>query len=183
MERRLNKKSETYITSFKDNIKEKAGQLGLLKDHQIDNLMQYIYDYDRLTFDKEDFQKRKRVKNFVPFFDRCCAKRASCEQCTRRKKDGHEYCGTHIKGTPHGIVDAQNEIKSNTQKIEVWAQDIQGIVYYIDNSNNVYQAEDIMLNKTDPKIIAKYVKTGEIYKIASSTFGNPLLGKVEQNNF
>ena len=166
MERRLNKKAETYISTFKDSIREKATQLGLLKDlPQSNALLQYIYDYERLTFDKEDFQKRKRVKNFVPHFDRCIAKRASCEQCTRRKKEGHEYCGTHIKGTPHGVVDAQNETKVNTQKVEVWVQEIQGIVYYIDKSNNVYQAEDIMLNKVNPKIIAKYVKTGENYSI------------------
>jgi hypothetical protein len=166
MERRLNKKAETYISTFKDSIREKAAQLGLLKDlPQTNSLLQYIYDYERLTFDKEDFQKRKRVKNFVPHFDRCVAKRANCEQCTRRKKEGEEYCGTHIKGTPHGVVDAQNETKVNTQKVEVWVQEIQGIVYYIDKNNNVYQAEDIMLNKVNPKIIAKYVKNGENYSI------------------
>jgi hypothetical protein len=165
MERRLNKKAETYITSFKDNIREKASQMGMTKNEQVNQLLQYIYDYDRLAFIKEDFQKRKRIKNFVPIFDRCCAKRASNEQCTRRKKDGCEYCGTHLKGTPHGIIDAQNENKNTTQKIEVYAQDIQGIVYYIDKNNNVYQAEDIISNKINPKIIAKYVKDGENYSI------------------
>jgi isopropylmalate/homocitrate/citramalate synthase len=165
MERRLNKKTETYITSFKDNIREKATQIGIIKNEQVNQLIQYIYDYDRLSFNKEDFQKRKRVKNFVPIFDRCCAKRASNEQCTRRKKEGSEYCGTHMKGTPHGVMDNQGEVKTNTQKVEVWAQDIQGIVYYIDKANNVYQAEDIVGNKTNPKIIAKYLKVGEVYSI------------------
>ena len=165
MERRLNKKTESYITTFKDNIREKATQIGIIKNEQINQLIQYIYDYDRLSFNKEDFQKRKRVKNFVPIFDRCCAKRASNEQCTRRKKEESEYCGTHMKGTPHGIMDNQGEAKTNTQKVEVWAQDIQGIVYYIDKNNNVYQAEDIVGNKTNPKIIAKYLKVGEIYSI------------------
>ena len=165
MERRLNKKADTYITSFKDNIREKATQMGITKNEQVNQLIQYIYDYDRLSFNKEDFQKRKRVKNFVPMFDRCCAKRASNEQCTRRKKDGSEYCGTHMKGTPHGIMDSQCEPKNNSQKVEVWAQDIQGIVYYIDKSENVYQAEDIVSNKKNPKIIAKYVKIGEVYSI------------------
>jgi len=165
MEKRLNKKVEGYITSFKDSIKEKATNMGMTKNEQINQLLQYIYDYDRLTFCKEDFQKRKRVKNFVPIFDRCCAKRASNEQCTRRKKEGSEYCGTHLKGTPHGIVDTQNEPKNTTQKVEVYAQDIQGIVYYIDKNNNVYQAEDIVSNKMNPKIIAKYVKDGENYSI------------------
>jgi hypothetical protein len=165
MEKRLNKKLELWITGFKDNIREKANQIGISKNDQTNQLIQYIYDYDRLTFEKEDFQKRKRIKNVVPFFDRCCAKRASNEQCTRRKKDGIEYCGTHMKGVPHGIIDSQNENKPNTQKIEVWAQDIQGIVYYIDKAYNVYQAEDIIINKLNPKIIAKYTKNGDVYSI------------------
>jgi energy-converting hydrogenase Eha subunit F len=166
MERRLNKKVESYISSFKDSIKEKASQMGVINNEEVNQLLHYIYDYDRLSFDKEDFMKRKRVKNFVPIFDRCCAKRATNEQCTRRKKESFEYCGTHIKGTPHGIIDTQeNEIKVNTQKIEVWAQDIQGIIYYIDKFNNVYQAEDIIVNKVNPKIIAKYIKNGENYSI------------------
>ena len=165
MEKRLNKKLEGYITSFKDSIKEKATNMGMIKNSEVNQLLQYIYDFDRLSFCKEDFQKRKRVKNFVPIFDRCCAKRASNEQCTRRKKEGSEYCGTHLKGTPHGIVDNQNEPKNTTQKVEVYAQDIQGIVYYIDKNNNVYQAEDIVSNKLNPKIIAKYVKSGDSYSI------------------
>ncbi len=32
MERRLNKKLETYITSFKDGIREKATQMGMIKN-------------------------------------------------------------------------------------------------------------------------------------------------------
>jgi hypothetical protein len=165
MERRLNKKLETYITCFKDNIREKATQLGLNNDTTSTQLLQYIYDYDRLSFNKEDFQKRKRVKNFVPIYDRCCAKRASNEQCTRRRKEGSEYCGTHMKGTPHGILDLEVDNKINTQKVEVWAQDIQGIVYYIDKFNNVYDTPDIIKNQINPKIIAKYIKNGENYSI------------------
>lgn len=165
MERRLNKKIETYVTTFKDNIREKALNLGLLHDDKSNQLIQYVYDYERLTLNKDDFVKRKRVKNVVPLFDRCCAKRATNEQCSRRKKDGSEYCGTHMKGTPHGIIDNTNEPKINTQKIDVWAQEIKGIVYYIDSFNNVYQAEDIVSNKMNPKIIAKYVKNDEIYTL------------------
>ena len=165
MERRLNKKVEGYITTFKDSIREKTSEMGLTNNEQTNQLLQYIYDYDRLSFVKEDFQKRKRVKNFVPIYDRCCAKRATGEQCTRRRKDDSEYCGTHIKGIPHGIINNQNETKTSTQKIEVWAQDILGIVYYIDKSNNVYDTADIIKNQLNPKIIAKYIKNGETYSI------------------
>jgi hypothetical protein len=166
MERRLNKKVESYITTFKDGIREKATQLGLNNDVKSTQLLQYIIDYDRLSFNKEDFQKRKRVKNFVPIYDRCCAKRASNEQCTRRRKEGSEFCGTHMKGTPNGIVvENPEESTVNTHKVEVWAQDIKGIIYYIDKSSNVYDTADIVMNRVNPKIIAKYTKNGETYSI------------------
>jgi hypothetical protein len=164
MEKRLNKKIDTYIRDFKDAVRDKTIQMNM-KNEQLDCLLQFIYDYDKLSLEVDDFKKRKRVKNFVPVFDRCCAKRATCEQCTRRKKDGFDYCGTHIKGTPHGIVEKDSHEHNVTEKVEVWAQDIAGIIYYIDNHNNVYQTEDIVANKTNPKVIAKYHKTGEVYCI------------------
>ena len=165
MERRINKKIESYITDLKDSVRAKADQLGLATDPKLSQLVQYIYDYDRLVRVKEDFLKRKRVKNVVHLSDRCCAKRASGEQCTRRRKTDCEYCGTHMKGTPHGICDNDDDDKPVGQKVEVWAQEIHGIIYYIDKTCNVYQVEDIIANKVNPKVIAKYVKTGDKYAI------------------
>lgn len=166
MEKRLNKKIDDYISEFKNDIRSKVTELVGEKDETMNKLLIYIYDYAHPCLSKQDFQKRKRVKNYVPVFDRCCAKRASTEQCTRRKKEGSDYCGTHIKGVPHGVMVQDEETnKVLTQKVEVWAEDIQGIVYYIDKCNNVYKAEDIVSNKLNPKIIAKYVKVGEKYTI------------------
>ena len=166
MEKRINKKFENYISDFKDKVKEKASDLGLSTDPNLCQLVQYIYDYERFALTKEDFMKRKRVKNVVHLSDRCCAKRASGEQCTRRRKDATtEYCGTHLKGTPHGICDLNEDTKPQGQSIEVWAQEILGIIYYVDKNYNVYQAEDIVGNKPNPKIIAKYVRHGEVYSI------------------
>ncbi len=166
MERRINKKIEDYIFEFKDNVKQKASELGLTTDNELSQLVQYIYDYERMTLTKDDFIKRKRVKNVVHLSDRCCAKRANGEQCTRRRRDTiTEYCGTHLKGTPHGVCDVEEDTKPKGQKIEVWLQDIQGIVYYIDKSFNVYQPEDIMSGNVNPKVIAKYVKVGDVYSI------------------
>lgn len=165
MERRINKRIENYLSDFKENVRTKAVELGST-DPSLHQLVQYIYDYERLNLGKEDFMKRKRVKNVVHLSDRCCAKRANGEQCTRRRKDDTtEFCGTHLKGTPHGVCDLNEEAKPQGQKIEVWAQDIQGIVYYIDKSSNVYQVEDIMQGNVNPKIIAKYLKVGETYMI------------------
>jgi hypothetical protein len=179
MERRLNKKAEGYISEFKDNIREKMSQLGLLEFSNGRQLLQFIYDYERLGFAKEDFMKRKRVKNVVHLFDRCCAKRANGEQCTRRKKNPEDqFCGTHMKGCPHGIVEEDtnsiSNVKNTNLQVEVWAQEIQGIVYYIDKGNNVYQTEDIIANKINPKIIAKWTK--QLNNSGNETYSIPEFG-------
>jgi hypothetical protein len=171
MDTRLQKKLENYIKDFKDNIRVKAIELGLNDDNNLNALFQYIYDYQHIEITKEDFMKRKRVKNTVHLTDRCSAKRASGEQCTRRRKNDNEYCGTHLKGTPHGICenDPINQENEENKKIEVWVQDIKGICYYIDKNNNVYQTEDIFSNKINPRIIAKYIKNGDEYSIEKIT--------------
>jgi hypothetical protein len=166
MERRINKKIDTYLTQFKEDVKNKTIELVSI-DNNSHQLIQFICDYDNLNLDKEDFVKRKRVKNIVHLSERCCAKRASGEQCTRRRKDENsEYCGTHLKGIPHGVCNIEEDNnKPQGQKVDVWVQDIQGIMYYIDKNSNVYQVEDIIQGHVNPKIIAKYVKVGETYII------------------
>lgn len=165
MERRLNKKINDYVHTFKTDMAEKIKlcQTSSQKPDMMD-LLNYVYQYDNLEINKDDLMKRKRVKSTVPVYDRCCAKRANGEQCTRRKKDECQYCGTHIKGTPHGILN-ENEVPNTTKKVEVHAIDIKGIIYYLDNDGNVYDTEDIVSNKKNPRVIAKYVKTGDEYSI------------------
>ena len=165
MERRLNQKFETYITSFKNDIRDKINVLNFNEKEKINELMEYVYDYERLVFEKEDIRKRRRVKNTVPVDNRCNAKRANQEQCTRRRKDGSEFCGTHIKGTPHGLITTEDTNTNIYHKLEVKAQDIGGIVYYIDDKGNVFNTEDVMNNKENPQIIAKYIKQNDTYSI------------------
>lgn len=170
MDKRINKKCELFIQEFKSDIKKYMDSQNLSKSLQYSEFLQYLYDYPSIKFSKEDFQKRKRIKNIVPQFDRCTAKRANGEQCTRRKKDLNEYCGTHIKGTPHGEVIVE-DTNNTTNKIEITLQEIQGIYYYIDtNNNNVYKMEDIVNNCKNPSIISKYKKmdNGE-YKLVENT--------------
>jgi len=158
MERRLNTKVEQYLTIFKDGIRDKIIALDIKQDDNISKLIEYIYDYNRLTVDKEDFIKRKRVKNSIPENNRCMAKRASGEQCTRRRKIDCEFCGTHSKGAPHGLMDTEQNINPQNMTIDVTAREIKGIVYYIDKFNNVYNTEDVMQSKENPRIIARYEK-------------------------
>ena len=155
MEKRINNKTRTYLQLFKNNIKDIVTELNI-PDNKTNTLLQFIYDYQPLEFTKMDFQKRKRVKNVVPFYERCCALRANNEQCTRRKKDNEKFCGTHIKGIPHGEINKEQPKPTHTKKT-VWAQDIKGIIYYIDDTHNVYHPQDVLNNIVNPKIIAKSI--------------------------
>lgn len=157
MDRRLQRKSDNYLQTMKGDVKSWLENRNLHTDANMKELLEYLYEYPSLQYEKEDFQKRKRVKNVVPQFDRCSARRASGEQCTRRRKEGSEYCGTHVKGTPHGEVEGQ-QMQQVVTKVEVFLQEIQGINYYIDKENNVYKTEDILSNAKNPLVVAHYVK-------------------------
>ena len=164
MEKRVNSKIEEYTTKFKMGIREKILQLNLQDKEKANELMEYVFEYERLQVQKDDLSKRKRVKNSIPASNRCNARRANNEQCTRRRKDGCEYCGTHAKGTPNGFLNL-NENTETSRKLEVFAEEINGIVYYIDTFLNVYKTEDIMSGKENPQIIGKCLKLNGVYSI------------------
>ena len=158
MDRHVNKKIKTYITDFKAHIKQKTIQTFTdAGETKINDFLQEIYNYECLILTKEDVSKRKRIKNAIPGCNRCIAKRSCGEQCTRKQKEGYEYCGTHVKGVPHGVVTVNTTENAEAELIrgEVFAKDIHGIVYYIDQYNNVYKTEDILNDKKNPEIIAK----------------------------
>lgn len=165
MENRLNKMIEAYVTSFKDNIKKKVIDLNFENKQHVNDLLEYVYDYTRLSFSKDDFVKRKRIKNTIPLLNRCNAKRANGEQCTRRRKVDCEFCGTHYKGTPHGLIQSSEDANDVQEKVDVFVEEIKGIVYYIDKYNNVYRTEDILEGKDNPEIIAKCIKQNGVYTI------------------
>ena len=125
------------------------------------NIIQSIYDYEPFIINESDYVKRKRVRNQVPLHERCIAKRANRDQCSRRKINGQNFCGTHVKGTPYGIIDnVNNTVKSDKLivSVNIWLQEINGIYYHIDNDGNIYDHNDIMNNSHNPKIINKYTK-------------------------
>jgi hypothetical protein len=165
MERRINKKIHTYLQSFKSDI------VDIIKSSSANEIevVNYIYNYNKLEINKDDLVKRKRIKNTVPLHEKCCAKRANGEQCTRRKKNNSNYCGTHVKGTPHGVINDDNSNVSNetTIKKELQVVDIKGIVHYIDDINNVYNTSDVLANRENPRIVANYQKKGGDYEITS----------------
>lgn len=161
METRIQNKIDDHLRNFKRSLQQwmidNGGKIeDSLGNNKSAEFMQLLFDFEGLVLTKEDFQRRKRVKNQVPKNDRCCAKRANGEQCTRRKLDGM-FCGTHKKGSPHGIVSSDQDQQSLVlEKVEIWMQEVNGINYFVDAEHNVYSPEDIVSNKQDPSIIGRW---------------------------
>lgn len=152
MEKRVIQNVQQQISVFKKKLHEKI----LSEDEDI---LDFINNFE-IELTKEHFMKRKRVKNVVPYHERCQAKRANGERCTRRKReeDGH-FCGTHLKNQPHGVIsgdEPEDSVEPTTKNIIVHTQDIKGIIYYIDDFENVYDPVDITNGIKNPKIVAKY---------------------------
>ena len=162
MERRIAKKVEQHTIGFKTAIKDYVSKNGVnmvteeTNNNITSDFLRFVFDYSGVELDKEDFQKRKRVKNVVPHCERCIAKRANGEQCTRRRSGTASFCGTHTKGTPHGILTSELDDQIKSKKVEVWVEEIKGINYYIDNEGNVYKHDDVLNNSSNPNVIAKW---------------------------
>jgi hypothetical protein len=161
MEKIINKKLDIVQTEFKNAIIIKITDLGIQSKCPNESLIliDCINKYNKFLIMKEDLIKRKRVKNTITDCERCNAKRANGEQCSRRKKENELFCGTHLKGVPHGEIQFKNETKPTGLKKEVFVQEVKGIIYYFDYENNVYDISDIMAGVKDPKIIAQYTKS------------------------
>ena len=162
MDKRLNKKVEVYVTKFKDDLRDKIASMELADKSVAVELVDYVYNYERLLLAKDDFSKRRRVKNSIPGANRCNAKRANGEQCTRRRKEECEFCGTHFKGAPHGLITTIIDAETVKHSLEVSAEDVCGIIYYIDKFDNVYKTEDILKGVENPGIIGTFNKLGMV---------------------
>ena len=159
MENRITRKIDGSIAQFKEDVKGwfETNNADISGKSSKSDFLKFIFDHNTVNLSKDDFQRRKRVKNCVPTQIRCCAKRANGEQCTRRKKEECEYCGTHIKGSPYGKVEGVADDINLVKKREIWVQDIKGIQYFIDAEYNVYNHEDILNNKNNPEVICHYI--------------------------
>ena len=180
METRIQQKVDDHLRAFKNGIRdwlvkyEANVTTGTGSVDLTDEFLQFMFDTENIQLQKEDFQRRKRIKNHVPFSERCCAKRANGEQCTRRRLEG-VFCGTHSKGAPHGVIDENAGVGQQTlEKVEIWLQVIQGISYYVDQHKRVYSPEDIVANQVNPRVIGRWESTTDTNgdTIYSIVFGN-----------
>ena len=144
----INSKITNNINDYKEFINN-------IISTNVDNKILLINEYEFPLLKMEDMNKKKRMKNNIPICERCEAKRASGERCSRRNKGASIYCGTHSKGTPHGKI---NDKQTSLKKVEIMNKDINGILYFIDNIGNVYNHEDIQHNKPNPRVLTQYTR-------------------------
>jgi len=152
MEQQLNKKFEEYIIKFKQSIQSKLTEVGGITPATINEIMEYIYDYDRLIYTKDD-TKQKKTKEDKPPFEKCIAILPNGTQCNRKKKKNLQYCGGHLD--LNGLNNNSPE-QEEFRQIDVYSENVGGIIYYVDKYYNVYNTEDVMNNKQNPEVIAKY---------------------------
>ena len=153
MEKRLVKHVNDILNNYKESISEITNDSS--KDDKTKLML--IGKLPVVSVSVDDLLKKRRVRNTINDSERCCAYRATGERCTRKKKNGCELCGTHIKGTPHGCINVGTALKEdqNFSKITVETLDVNGIVYYVDKESNAYSSNDIMKNMVNPQVIGK----------------------------
>lgn len=49
-------------------------------------------------------QKKTTTKRCLPCGERCLGRKMDLSQCTRKRKDGSEFCGSHMKNLPNGKI-------------------------------------------------------------------------------
>jgi hypothetical protein len=141
----------TKFSAFIGGLKGKSTE-------EVNDIISKAEDTQFYTVD--DIKYQKRCRNNIPDTDRCYAKKSSGDRCSRRRKTNDSlFCGTHIKGTPHGVFN--NHEDNNVKKIEYFDVDVSGIVYWVDNDGNVYNHDDIHSGKKNPRIITSYSKKSD----------------------
>lgn len=126
-----------------------------------------INDKDKQTF--FDFINKAppvRKKNKVSPNDLCRARKQDGERCTRRKKDGIEFCGKHINNRRYGCYDDNNNIVDHNKLINLKKILIKNEYYYIDENNILY---NISSKKGMYTIVGKLMDTNsqEIFWVSS----------------
>lgn len=161
MEKNIKARVSDHESEFKRNLQKwfednSAKILGTDSVECTNDFIQYMMDFPGLELQSQDFQKRKRVKNSVPDYNRCIALKCNGERCSRKQKSSDtQFCGTHLKGAPHGTI-TDGETQNPKKQVNLWLQEINGISRYIDDEHNIYSTEDVLGSLNPPKIIGQY---------------------------
>ena len=160
---KLNQRSQEHLQEYTCTLLARLEEVGVHKTEAA----RIVGNPPALVFVPGDFENKRRSRAAIPYYERCSGRKADGEQCTRRRKEDSDFCGTHIKGTPYGKLQANSIDVPLIKQKNIWVEDIKGINYFIDDDGNVYNHEDVLSNKLNPIVIAKYTKNSvtSVYNI------------------
>jgi hypothetical protein len=148
---------DTFVDNFKKDVKKS------FIDSDENEFISFIDNYD--SFKNHSISKIK-VKNHtvVPLHQRCIALKTINDQCIRRKNKTSCFCGIHSKNQPFGFC--TDSVSNCIMRIlTLHTQDIHGIIYYLDEFLNIYNTEDVVTNKQNPRIIGKATQINNVFSI------------------
>ena len=153
MESKLRTKIDDYCNNLKQNIFDYI-KLNIENDTlELDNIKCYIDNIESFNLLKEDLKKRTRKISSITDDKKCKALKKNGTRCSRSRqiKNNSDFCGTHINKQPHGIVDIVDP-NPTTIDIQVRKQNIDGIIHFIDDFNNVYDTISLHKNENPVRI-------------------------------
>lgn len=94
--------------------------------------------------------------------ERCVAIRNGGQQCSRRRKNGTNFCGTHVRCIQDvDVISSTNESSSELDTVPVIVSGTEralhasispsGIPQFVDESGSVWCAEDVCSGHTNPR--------------------------------
>lgn len=92
------------LSECKKTIIKIAHLKQLDKEEIIHNVLPKDIYFNEIVNDIFLKQKKKTNKRNLPSGERCLGRKMDFSQCTRKRKDNTEFCGSHIKNRPNGKI-------------------------------------------------------------------------------
>ena len=184
----------TISNNLEEECRKIIRKISTIKDLDETHILEMVLP-DKLYFNEMANnlvlkKKKKSNRRILPKNERCLGRKNDLTQCTRKRKDGHEFCGSHIKNLPNGkvgddgacfnkkkgkrgrkrknLLDSQDETGILTTK-----KYINGSIYLVDSNNVVYTFKN-----QKPVILG--ILNGEILdntRFINSKIDDPLIQK------
>ena len=169
--------SGSPFENFTSQIKEKTNHWGEIPTrNDVNDLQERLKEYQHFTKSKGKLNKIAKEKKINP--EKCWAKLESGVQCKRKKKNGTSFCKEHIENCSlFGTIASQMNDSSNTlnkkekekekekKNIKTWIfyiYEVDGIEYFVDDGNKLYNTESILSDQLEPQIIGRINDQNEI---------------------
>ena len=182
--------SENLETECRKIITKICNFKHLDEPHIIELILPNKLYFNELANNLVSKKKKKTNRRILPKNERCLGRKNDLTQCTRKRKDGHEFCGSHIKNLPNGKVgddgacfNKKKGKRGRKRKNLLDNQDENGILTtkkYINGSIYLVDSHNIVYTFRENKPVVLGVLKGELLdstKFMNVGVNDPLVNK------